>query len=352
MKRAFTILGVILLTAVITYLALTKHLAEERAARLDRALLAAEEQVMVLEEEVGVAKGRLAEVTARSEAARRAADLARAKAAAAEGEPRPAAAARPLGTPPPPTAAHGAPAPAERLAGAKVETAPPMVIADGGNPAGPATVVVEGNPWLRYAAASGTGWTNLVRIEGTSTIHRWQVEGHLIGGSAEFGAGFPVRSGEAPRVGKVAAKVNVFIPVRSLKSVESNGSPYSDAMDEIMYGKLLAEKERRITYTLTSLALKEPPERREWSGPLHYLATGDLAVAGVTNAVTMPVEVLLSAEGRIRVSGSLPVKMTSFHITPPSPNLGGVSIKTGDEIFLRFVWWVRPADGGPIANRQ
>jgi len=25
----------------------------------------------------------------------------------------------------------------------------------------------------------------LVRIEGTSTVHDWQVEGHLIGGSAE-----------------------------------------------------------------------------------------------------------------------------------------------------------------------
>ena len=29
--------------------------------------------------------------------------------------------------------------------------------------------------------------------------------------------------------------------------------------------------------------------------------------------------------------------MTDFKIEPPSPSLGGVSIKTGDEVTLRFV---------------
>ena len=93
--------------------------------------------------------------------------------------------------------------------------------------------------WFATWPSRRAGLTNLVRIEGTSTVHDWQVEGHLIGGSAELGPGLPTRPGAQALPGVVDAKVSVFIPVRSLKSVEKNGSPYSDPMDEIMYGKLL-----------------------------------------------------------------------------------------------------------------
>ena len=40
---------------------------------------------------------------------------------------------------------------------------------------------------------------NKVRIEGTSTIHDWQVESTIIGGTAEIGAGFPLTAGAADR---------------------------------------------------------------------------------------------------------------------------------------------------------
>ncbi len=199
-------------------------------------------------------------------------------------------------------------------------------------------------PLVRYVAISKPGLTNLVRIEGTSTVHDWQVEGHLIGGSAEFGAGLPTGPGAQALPSVVDAKVSVFIPVRSLKSVEKNGSPYSDPMDEIMYGKLLDQTNKRITYTLTSLTLKELP--RQVGNPFLCEATGNLCVAGVTNSITMPVTVAPDAAGRIQFAGSAKVKMTDFKITPPSPSLGGISIKTGDEITLRFVWWVNRVGPG------
>ena len=204
-----------------------------------------------------------------------------------------------------------------------------------------------GGPLVRYVAISKPGLTNLVRIEGTSTVHDWQVEGHLIGGSAELGSGLPTRPGAQALPGVVDAKVSVFIPVRSLKSVEKNGSPYSDPMDEIMYGKLLEQTNKRITYTLTSLTLKEPP--RQVADPFLCEATGNLCVAGITNVITMPVTVLPDPAGRIQFAGSVKVKMTDFKITPPAPSFGGVSIKTGDEVTLRFAWWVNqvsPAQAG------
>ena len=275
MKRVLSIIGVIGITALIAYLAITRHLSQERAARLDRALMDAEARVIQLEADIEAAKQRSAELT------------------------------------------QG------------VRASPP---AGGSTIAPPAAAGVAG-ALVRYVAISKPGLTNLVRIEGTSTVHDWQVEGHLIGGSAELGAGLPTRPGAQSLPGTVDAKVNAFIPVRSLKSVEKNGSPYSDPMDEIMYGKLLDQTNKRITYTLTSLMLKEQP--RQMGDPSLYEATGTLCVAGVTNVITMPVTVLPDAAGRIQFAGSVKVKMTDFKISPPSPSLGGVSIKTGDEVALR-----------------
>jgi hypothetical protein len=290
MRRALWVVGVIGLTALIAFLAITRYLALERAARLDRALIDAEARMIQMEADLEAAKQRPAVLTQGSNA-----------------------------SPP-----------------AGVSTiAPPAAAAGAG-------------PLVRYVAVSKPGLTNLVRIEGTSTVHDWQVEGRLIGGSAELGAGVPTRPGETPPPGAVDAKVNVFIPVRSLKSVEKDGSPYSDPMDEIMYGKLLAEANKRITYTLTSLTLKEPP--RDAASPYLYEATGNLIVAGVTSVITMPVTVLPDAVGLIQFAGSVKVKMTDFKITPPSPSLGGVSIKTGDEVTLKFVWWVNRVGSGQVAR--
>jgi polyisoprenoid-binding protein YceI len=109
-------------------------------------------------------------------------------------------------------------------------------------------------------------------------------------------------------------------------------------MNEIMYGKLLAPANPRITYSLTSLTLKEEP--RDVTEAFRYEAAGILAVAGVTNVITMSVTALPDVAGRIQFAGSTKVKMTDFKIAPPSPSFGGVSIKTGDEVTLSFVWWV------------
>jgi hypothetical protein len=290
MKRALSIIGVIGVTVLITYLAITRHLSQERAARLDRALMDAEARVIQLEADIEAAKQRSPALT------------------------------QGTGTSP----------------------------ATGGSTIAPPATAGAAGPLVRYVAVSKPGLTNLVRIEGTSTVHDWQVESHLIGGSAELGTGLPTQPGAQSLPGTVDAKVNAFIPVRSLKSVEKNGSPYSDPMDEIMYGKLLDQTNKRITYTLTSLTLKEQP--RQTADPVLYEATGNLCVAGVTNVITMPVTVLPDAAGRIQFAGSVKVKMTDFKISPPSPSLGGVSIKTGDEVTLRFAWWVNRVGPGQAAK--
>jgi polyisoprenoid-binding protein YceI len=184
---------------------------------------------------------------------------------------------------------------------------------------------------------------NKVRIEGTSTIHDWQVESSIIGGSAELGDGFPLKAGTEVQPGPVDAKVSVFIPVRQLKSIEKDGKPYSTSMDNIMYEKLLEADHKQITYKLTELKLKEAPKATDQ--PYQFEANGELCVAGVTNKITMPVMVTFPEEDKVKFAGSVTVKMTDFKVEPPAPSLALGLIKTGNEVKLFFEWVaVRKAD--------
>ena len=76
---------------------------------------------------------------------------------------------------------------------------------------------------------------------------------------------------------------------------------------------------------------------------MNLIPAATLAIAGVTNAVTMPVLVLPEANGRLRVSGGMPLKMTWFGIEPPDLNLVVGHIKVGDEVSIKFDWVVAPS---------
>ena len=80
-----------------------------------------------------------------------------------------------------------------------------------------------------------------VRIEGTSSVHDWRMEGKLIGGFLEVGPNFPSEPGQTVQPGKIEAHADIFIPVRSLTSLEKDGKPYSTAMDDRAYKALNEE---------------------------------------------------------------------------------------------------------------
>jgi len=173
-----------------------------------------------------------------------------------------------------------------------------------------------------------------MRIEGTSNIHDWQVEGNIIGGSLELGAGFATDPAKAAP-GKVEAKATVSIPVRSMKSIEKDGKPFNAKMDDIMYEKLLEATNKAIKFTLTELTLKEAPKAGE---PLALEAKGDLMVAGQTNSMTFPLKMTVLPDDKLKFSGTAATKMTNFGIQPPEPL--GLGIKTGDDVKLIFDWVV------------
>ena len=184
----------------------------------------------------------------------------------------------------------------------------------------------------KYYARSGSK----MRIEGTSTIHDWQVEGTLIGGYFEVGPGFPTEPGQSATPGKVDAHAEPFIMVRTLKSIEKDGKPYSDRMDEVMYEHLKAQQSPKISFHLTDLTLKEPAKSKDT--PFLFEAKGQVSVAGVTNDITMPVSVLPLGDKKLKISGKTSLKMTDFKVDPPNPL--GLGIKTGDDIKIIFDWMV------------
>jgi hypothetical protein len=203
-----------------------------------------------------------------------------------------------------------------------------------------------------YAARSGSK----MRIEGTSNVHDWQVEGTIIGGFMEVGPGFPAEPGQTATPGKMDAKAEAFISVRSLRSVEKDGRPYSDAMDGIMYEKLKASEDPttkkvpypKIEYRLTELVLKEAPKVKD--GAYVFDTKGDLMVAGVTKNISMPVNVTPMADKKLKVTGSISIKMTDFKIEPPAPKIALGLIKTGDDVKLIFEWMLAPRKAAAASN--
>ncbi len=171
-----------------------------------------------------------------------------------------------------------------------------------------------------------------VKIEGTSTIHDWDVNSPIIGGFMEIDSAFL----QNPSPGKVNAKANVVIPVRSLKS-------YKTSMDEVMQEHMKMKQFARITYTLTELVLKEAP--KDAKAPLSFDSKGELTVSGVTNTVSFPVTITRADDSKMQItSGKIPLKMTSFKIEPPCPKIGLGLIKTGDDVNVSFDWMTAKAE--------
>ena len=173
---------------------------------------------------------------------------------------------------------------------------------------------------VRYQATPGSK----MKLEGTSTIHDWTVEGGIIGGFIEF------QSEEAldpsKTAGDVKAKVEVSVPVTSLKSGKK-------LMNEIMHDALKVKDHKAITYTLKEIK----PQARKAGDPLKFDTKGDVTVAGVTKPIDMVVT-LVPEGNKLKAIGSKQLKMTDFGIKPPAPAVGLGLIKTADEVTVTFEW--------------
>ncbi len=319
MKRAFTMLVVIGVTALVTFLWVTRNQAQERASLLDKRLAEAEGRIGMLEGDIDTANQRLAYLTEHQ----------RPQTIPVSRQVRNSTPSS-VGTSQEPQATINLTTTTSNTRETTAQPFPvPVPFGAGGGIAG-----------YQFKAMSGS----FVRIEGTSSIHDWTVESPFIGGNGAVSPGLTV-SGDDQSISQITnASATAFVLVNSLKSVEKNGKPFSDKMDQAMYELLRGEAYPRIVFTLESL--KPKGNSKAGSSVQFFDARGTLAIAGVTNSIKLPVTKSPLTEGGIQFAGNTRLKMSDFNITPPSYPVGVTSIKVGDEVKVTFVWNVRP--GTPL----
>jgi polyisoprenoid-binding protein YceI len=171
-----------------------------------------------------------------------------------------------------------------------------------------------------------------IKLDGTSTVHDWTVESQIIKGTMEVPADFA----KDPATAAKNTKVEVTIPVRSLKSGKS-------AMNSIMWEAMKMKEHPNIEYKLLELT---PKSGGAQGTSAQFDAKGSLKVAGVTRTNTFPVTIEKVDATKAKVTGTTTVKMTDFGIKPPAPTVGLGFIKTGDDVKIAFEWQTEQAAPG------
>jgi len=168
----------------------------------------------------------------------------------------------------------------------------------------------------RFTPAKGS----FIRIEGTSTLHDWTMEGTTINGTISAP---PIEQWKND-----ASSVSVAIPVTSIKSEHAK-------MDKLMAEALKAGANPTIRFELTTASLAE-------AGATLQLEThGKLTIAGVTREVQMRVNGVRDSSGTYILTGQVPIRMSDYGIKPPTAMLG--TIKTGNDVKVTFRWAVQTA---------
>lgn len=175
---------------------------------------------------------------------------------------------------------------------------------------------------VTYTAQSGSK----VKIEGTSSMHPWDVNGSVIGGTLVVDPKFP-------EAGDIKPTATITIPVRTLKS-------YQKTMDDVMQEYMNMAKYPRIEFKLTDLKSKGAPK-----GDVHeFDAVGDLTIHGTTKTINMPVTIEKLDGNKLKIVGKTPIKTPDYGVKPVNVSLGIGQITTGEEVTISFEWLVGRKD--------
>jgi hypothetical protein len=182
----------------------------------------------------------------------------------------------------------------------------------------------------RFVAQPGSH----VSIKGGNDIHEFDIQGKEIQGMAEFGADFHTMNTKSVALGKIPARIEGFIPVRSLHYG-------ARSMDKSLYYHLKEETNPRILFRFSDLILKAMPDTN--GAPYVFDSRCELVVAGVTNQISMPINILPFDDGKLKITASASAKMSDFGIQPPRLQLANTDarhqyINYRDEIELSIEW--------------
>ncbi len=150
-----------------------------------------------------------------------------------------------------------------------------------------------------------------ITIQGKSNLHDWETKTKQINGQIV-----------ANLTSKQVQSLYVEIPVRSIKSGEK-------LMDTKTYEAFNAEKNPNIQFKMTEIN-----EFQIVDNNINVTVTGNLTLAGVTKKVTLKAIGKPQKNSSYNFTGNLNLKMTDFHIKPPTAMMG--MLKVGDAIILKL----------------
>lgn len=163
-------------------------------------------------------------------------------------------------------------------------------------------------------------------IEGTSNLHGWSCTAEKFEAVIELDAAAAAElSTAAP---KALKRVEVKVPVKALKCGHGG-------MDDNLYKALKADASPEISYIMATFDA-EPGD----AGAFTLKTNGTLEIAGKENKLTMDVAATRLADGTVKATGMVPIKMTDFGIKPPTAIFG--TLRTGDEVKVNFALTVGP----------
>lgn len=149
-----------------------------------------------------------------------------------------------------------------------------------------------------------------ITIAGTSTLHDWTMTTN----EPEIKVTFEKGSDGKPTQLKT---LSLNVSIQSLKSAHK-------AMDKNAYSALKADKNKAITFYLTTATIQ--------NNSIQF--SGNLSIAGVTKPLSLESSFLVNADGSLNCTGKKALKMSDFSVEAPSFMFG--SVKTGDDITISF----------------
>lgn len=151
-----------------------------------------------------------------------------------------------------------------------------------------------------------------IGVDGTSTIHDWNMSTSAILGSANFSA-----EGEQLEI----TGTKITLKATDLKSDNSG-------LDEKAHEALKAKKHPIITFSQSDKVTVKTT-----GNAFKGTVRGQLTIAGETKTVSIPISGSV-AQNILKVNGKVSLKMTQFGMEPPRAMMG--AIRAGDEITVNF----------------
>lgn len=154
-----------------------------------------------------------------------------------------------------------------------------------------------------------------ITIDGTSNVRGWSCEASQMAGTLE---------GQASEQSLSAVTgVRLTIPVQGIEC--GNGQMNSKVRES-----LNASQNATIRFTLRNAEVGAPDAQ----GNVRVNASGQLSIAGVERSVRVVANGTPAGNGRFRLTGEVPVKMSDYGISPPTAMLG--ALRTADDVMVAF----------------